>query len=182
MKRLLLAVVAALLASGAHAQNFVTVRPEPAYYAWWLRAEFNALHTEVRGIPVKELRKNWCKATEFARELFPPGLLDENGTDALADSKLAFSLEGSFDGSGVKQTALVGVYETCGGEKGGFFLIIDSGTRKVRFLSAYVCRECFAALAAAGPSQIQIFHCMECDNVSTVRWDRAGKRFRFVKT
>lgn len=182
MKRLLLAVMAALLASAAHAQNFVTVRPEPESYAWWLRADFNALHTEVRGIPVKELRKNWCKATEFARELFPPGLLVENGTDVLAASNLAFSLEGSFDGSGVKQTALVGVYETCGGEKGSFFLIIDSGTRKARFLSAYACTQCFSVLASAGPSQIQIFHCMECDNVSTVRWDRARKRFRFVET
>jgi opacity protein-like surface antigen len=182
MKRLFLAVMAALLASAAHAQNFVNVNPEPASYAWWLRTEFNALHTEVRGIPVKDLRKNWCKATEFARELFPPGLLVENGTDVMAASKLAFSLEGSFDGSGTKQTALVGVYETCGGEKGSFFLIIGSGTRKVRFLDAYVCTHCFSALSSAGPSQIQIFHCMECDDVSTVRWDRAGKRFRFVKT
>jgi hypothetical protein len=58
---------------------------------------------------VGKIRADWRKATEFSRALFPEGLLVENGTDLLEQAELSFALEGSFDGSGAKQTALVGV-------------------------------------------------------------------------
>jgi hypothetical protein len=177
MTRLALAFLGLLLATAAQAQNLVTVKPEPAGLAWWLRAEFHALHSEVRGIPVAKIKAGWCKATEFTRELFPEGLLVENGTDLMADAKLSFSLDGAFDGSGQKQTALVGVYETCGGRKGRFFLILDSETRKVRFLDAQPAKDRFSAITADGASAIRVFYCMECDISSVVRWDRARKRF-----
>jgi hypothetical protein len=99
-------------------QEFVTVDPEPAYYAWRLRARFHPFETEVRGIPVQKIRKNWCKAFEFRRELFPQDLQEDL-------KSVDFALDGFFDGSKTKQTALVGAYETCGGERGGFFLIFD---------------------------------------------------------
>jgi hypothetical protein len=177
MIRTALAFLSLVWATASQAQSLVTVNPEPSSFAWWLRADFHALHNEVRGIPVANIRSDWCKATEFSRELFPPGLLVENGTDLLAQAGLSFSLQGSFDGSGTKQTALVGVYETCGGEKGRFFLILDAGTRKVRFLDAEPAKERFSALAAQGRSGIRILYCLECDVSSTVRWDRARKRF-----
>jgi hypothetical protein len=177
MTRIALALLGVVWATASLAQNLVTVRPEPKNDAWWLRADFHALHREVRGIPVKNIRADWCKATEFSRELFPPGLLVENGTDLLAQAGLTFSVEGSFDGSGAKQAALVGVYETCGGRKGRFFLILDAATSKVRFLDAQAAKDRFSALAARGRSAIVIFYCLECDISSTVRWDRARKRF-----
>jgi hypothetical protein len=177
MIRIALALLAVIWTTAALAQAVVTVNPEPKSFAWWLRADFQALHREVRGIPVASIRPGWCKATEFSRELFPPGLLIENGTDLLAEAGLSFSVEGSFDASGIKQIALVGVYETCGGEKGRFFLILDAGTRKVRFLQARPAKQRFSALRAAGSSEIVVMNCLECDVGSTVRWDRARKRF-----
>jgi hypothetical protein len=177
MTRIALALLAAVWATAGQAQNLVTVRPEPKSFAWWLRADFHALHREVRGIPVASIRRDWCKATEFSRELFPPELLVENGTDLLAEAGLSFSVEGSFDGSGTKQTALVGVYETCGGKKGRFLLILDAGTRKVRFLDAQAAKDRFSALRATGRSGLVVMYCLECDMGSTVRWDRARKRF-----
>jgi hypothetical protein len=152
------------------------VNPEPHGFAWWLRTDFHALHGEVRGIPVANIHRDWCKATEFSRELFPQELLIENGTDLLAEAGLSFSIEGAFDGSGKKQIALVGVYETCGGQKGRFFLILDAETRKVRFLDAQATAQRFSAIAAQGRSTIVIMYCLECDACSTVRWDRARKR------
>jgi hypothetical protein len=95
----------------------------------------------------------------------------------MAEAGLAFAVEGSFDASGTKQVALVGVYETCGGRKGRFFLILDAGTRKVRYLDAQAARQRFSALAAQGRSTVRIFYCLECDISSTVRWHRARKRF-----
>ena len=64
MPRFLLTLVALCFATSAHAQSFVTVKPGKE--AWWLRTEFRPLHTEVRGIPVKSIRADWCKATEFS--------------------------------------------------------------------------------------------------------------------
>jgi hypothetical protein len=178
MTRVFLTLLTLCLAAvTAHAQSFVTVRPEPAGHAWWLRAEFRALEREVRGIPVGKIRAGWCKATEFTREKFPKELLVESGTDLLDQAELKFSLEGSFDGSGVKQTALVGVYETCAGKKGRFFLMLDAATGKVRFLDAQVAEDRFSVLKAEGRNAIRVFYCLECDASSVVRFERARKRF-----
>jgi len=177
MTRFALTLLATVWATSSLAQNLVTVRPEPKNDMWWLRADFHALDREVRGIPVAKIRADWCKATEFKRELFPKELLAENGADVMAEAKLSFSLDGSFDSSGTKQSALVGTYETCRGQKGHFFLIIDSDTRKVRFLQAKSDKNRFSALQKTRASEIAIFYCMECDIYSTVRWDRARKRF-----
>jgi hypothetical protein len=177
MSRLLLALLAIVWATASQAQSLVTLRPRPKNDVWWLRADFHALHREVRGIPVAKIRADWCKATEFKRALFPKELLVENGADVLAPANLSFSLEGSFDGSGTKQVALVGTYETCRGTKGRFFLILDAATNRVRFLDAGVAKDRFSAIAPAGRSGIVIMYCLECDIGSTVRWDRARKRF-----
>jgi hypothetical protein len=85
-----------------------------------LRAEFRPVETAARRIPAGKIRATWCKATEFRNDLFPSETkpeLDNNGG-------LSFAVDGFFDGSKVKQTALVGVYETCAGERGTFFMII----------------------------------------------------------
>ena len=177
MIRLAFALFACLFSTAGLAQSLVTVKPGAATTAWWLRADFHALDREIRGIPVKDIRAGWCKATEFKRELFPKGLLVEDGTDYMAESHLSFALEGSFDGSGIKQVALVGTYETCLGEKGRFFLIIDAATRKVRYLDAQPAKDRFSVLFAEAPTVVRIVYCFECDISSTVRWDRKRKRF-----
>lgn len=168
-------VLLSLFALPSRAQSFMTVKPGTD--AWWLRAEFRALDREVRGIPVAAIHSSWCKATEFRRELFPPELLVENGYDLLREADLAFSLEGSFDGSGKRQLALVGVYETCRGEQGRFFLILDADTQKVRFLDTELTPDRFSALKRADRGRIMVAYCFECDVVAFVRWDRGKKRF-----
>jgi hypothetical protein len=176
------AIVAALVvflwaaAMPASAQNLVTIMPGPKTTAWWMRADFHARDSAIRGIPVKAIRADWCKASEFTREKFPPNTLIENGTDLMKEVDLSFSLEGAFDGTGLKQTALVGTYETCKGEKGYFFLIFDSATRKIRFLDAHPAKDRFSAIGTDG-RKIVIMYCFECDISSTVRWDKAKKRF-----
>jgi hypothetical protein len=176
MARFAIPFFIALIATATQAQSLVTVKPGPETTAWWLRAEFHALDRDIRGIPVGEIGKDWCKASEFVRAKFPPNTLIENGTDLMKEANLSFSLEGSFDGSGQKRMALVGAYETCKGEKGRFFLIFDSATRKIRFLDAQPSKDRFSVLAKGG-REIVILYCLECDIGSTVLWDRARKRF-----
>ena len=181
MKRIVFAAIFAALATVASAQSLVTVPPGSKMEAWWLRAQFHPMDQEVHGIPVGKIRRNWCKATEYKRELFPKSLLVENGTDLMAYSHQSFSLTGSFDHSGAKQVALVGVYQTCGGEKGSFLLIIDEGTRKVRFVDAIPRKTQYAALALAPRNTIALFHCMECEDSGLLRWNPKKKTFAWVQ-
>ena len=181
MKRIVLAAICAVLATGASAQRFVTVPPGSKMEAWWLRAQFHPMHTEVRGIPVGKIRPDWCKATEYKRELFPKELLIENGTDLMAYSHQSFALTGNFDRSKSRQVALVGVYQTCGGEKGSFLLIIDEDTRRVRFVDAIPGKTQYAALALAPRNTIALVHCMECEDSGLLRWNATKKAFDWVK-
>jgi hypothetical protein len=170
-------IAALLLPVCAAAQTSVTVRPEPKSDVWWLRAEFHPRDTEIRGIPVNKIRAHWGRAGEFTPDMFPAETLVENGYDHLKETGLSFSVQGSFDGSRLSQTALIGVYETCARKKGRFFLIFDTGTKRVRFLDTDdSAKEQFAVIGSDGRT-LHIFYCLECDNVSTVRWDRARKRF-----
>ena len=105
-------------------QPFVTIEGDLKTAAWWGLADFHPFETEVRGIPVNQIRKNWCKATEFRKDLIPKEILFEEGVDEMEASKLSFALEGHFDGSANTQTALVGVYQECSGQKGRFIMIL----------------------------------------------------------
>jgi hypothetical protein len=174
MARVLIPLLALLLTTSAHAEGFFDQKPT----MWWPAVRFNAEATEVRGIPVKRIRADWCKATEFTKTLFAEDLLDPQGRSGLEQEALAFALEGAFDGTGTQQTALVGIYETCRGRRGGFVLIIDSGTRKVRFLQAEDAQAPFAALRKEGDAAIRVVGCLRCNISSVVRWD--PKRNRFV--
>jgi hypothetical protein len=180
MKRIALAAVLAVLTTAAQAQGFYTLKQGKE--AWWLRASFNPMHTEVRGIPVKRIRPNWCKATEYTRELMPKKEMEEEGSGKLMDEVgLSFSVTGNYDRSKSKQIALVGVYETCAGQKGRFLLVIDEGTKKVRFLDATPSKTQFAVLSP-DKRDIVVLYCMECDNGAILRWNAKKKAFGWVQS
>jgi hypothetical protein len=181
MKRVALAVLFTILATAAQAeQTFVTVKPGSKLEAWWLRAEFHPMHSEVRGIPVTQIRPNWCKATEYTRALIPKELLEEGGSDTMKEVGLSFSVTGNFDRSKTRQVAFVGVYQTCGGQKGSFLLVIDEDTKKVRFVDATASKIQFAVLAP-DKNDIVILYCMECDIGGTLRWDAKKKEFAWAR-
>jgi hypothetical protein len=178
MSRVLLALLALAFAASARAEPapFFPAKPAPGG-AWWLNVNIAPQGKAVRGIPVKSIRADWCLADELTKEMLAGELKTSNGKDELDEYGLSFALEGSFDGSGVRQTAVVGIYETCRGRKGYFFLIFDTGTRKIRFLDHETARHPFAAIGQESATAIRILYCLECDISSVVRWDRARKRF-----
>src|SRR5579871_4322013 len=130
-------------------QSFVTIKGDLTSTAWWVLAEFHPVTTEVRGIPAGQIRKGWCKATEFRKDLIPRELLFDGQTDVMASAGLSFAVEGQFDHSAANQVALVGVYQECSGQKGRFILILDqsaSGKAKIRFVNAAPSDHQFGAL------------------------------------
>ena len=162
---------------------FVTIEGDAKRTAWWLLADFHPFSTEVRGIPANQISKDWCKATEFRKDLIPRELLFEGGTDAMAAADLSFAIEGRFDGTATKQVALVGVFQECSGQKGRFILILDqpaSGKPKIRFLSAVRTNRSFGALGKGDDNSIVVMTCMECDNGSVLKWDRKKRRFDWL--
>jgi hypothetical protein len=161
-------------AGKAQSNNFVSIEPEPRNYAWWLRAEFQPFELQVRGIPVGKIRATWCKATEFRKDLFP-----SRPASDLERSALSFSIDGNFDGSKIKQTALIGVYETCSGKRGSFLLLLaqpPGKTPTIRFVHEMPEVQ-FGMLLALPDSTIQVFHCMECDHITSFKWDKSKGRF-----
>jgi hypothetical protein len=184
--RWLAVVVSALVLANITAvaqQPFVTIEGDLKSAAWWVVADFHPFTTEVRGIPANQIRKSWCKATEFRRDLIPKEILLYGGVDELEESKLSFSLEGHFDGSASTQIALVGVYEECSGPKGRFILILEQptgGKPKIRFLDTVQTDRQFGALEKGDGNTIVAWACMECDVVSTLKWDRKKRKFDWV--
>jgi hypothetical protein len=184
--RLIAASASAFLLSFAGAQAeqpFVTINGDLKTTAWWVIAEFHPFTTEVRGIPVNQIRKNWCKATEFRKDWIPKELLIENNVDGMAQAGLSFALEGRFDGSAANQVALVGVYQECAGKTGGFVLIVDQladGKSKVRFLSASPTERQFSVLGKGEGNSIIVRDCMDCDNRAILKWDQKKRKFDWL--
>jgi hypothetical protein len=169
--------------SAARAQQGFMTLAERRTGAWWLDAQFHPFTTEVRGIPANKIDKSWCKATELRKDLLPKKIvIEENGGDSMEAqegfSGFSFALEGNFDGSPRKQTALVGVYEDCSGKAGNFFMILDraAGRFKVRFLNALPTERQFLALHQEG-KMISVYNCLDCDHFSRLQWDRKQKKF-----
>ena len=157
-------------------QSFITVAPEPTIEAWWLRAEFHPSQTEVRGIPIQAIRKTWCKASEFRRELFPADFQKDV-------QRASFAVDGFFDGSKIKQTALVGAYESCSGEKGTFLLVIGwprQGPPTIRFVQELPTKHQFAVVKALPDATILVVECMDCGNYTRYKWDRSNREFVWV--
>jgi hypothetical protein len=177
LKRILLAsllFIFTTVVGNTESNNFVTIAPEPKNHAWWLRAEFHPFDVEVRGIPVGKMRATWCRATEFRKDLFPPDLASE-----LDQSRgFSFTVDGSFDGSKTRQTALVGAYETCVGKKGSFLLVLawpQGRAPVIRFVQEMGIP--FGILMASTNSTLAVLHCLECDHFTRFKWDKSRRRF-----
>ncbi|PDT84548.1 hypothetical protein CO669_32020 [Bradyrhizobium sp. Y36] len=169
-----------MLAQAPAQQAFVTLNGDLKKEAWWVIAEFHPFTAEVRGIPANQIRKSWCKATEFRKDLIPKELLFENGGDVMKVADMSFAVEGRFDGSASKQIAVVGVFQECAGPKGRFMLILDQpdGEQpKVRFVDAVRTNRQFAALSTDKRGKLVLWGCMECDGYSVLKWDRKKSRF-----
>jgi hypothetical protein len=152
--------------------NFISIAPDSD--AWWLSAEFHPFDVEVRGIPVRKIRATWCKATEFRKDLFPPG----PASDLDHSGGFSFAVDGFFDGSKTRQTALVGAYETCTGERGSFLLILawpQGRAPVIRF--AHEMGIQFGMLKTSTDSTLVVLHCMECDHFTKFKWDKSKRRF-----
>ena len=156
----------------------LVVRPEPLRDAWWQRAMLNPRSTAVHGMPIKRLEPAWCVADALTRELYGDELLGPAGGSPI--DGLAFELEASFDGSAKPQTAFVGAYRRCDGERGLFLAIIDRpGERpRMRFLVEVPDPgSAIAALSLEPDGTLAVWWCGACDTGHRIAYNRATKGF-----
>jgi len=171
-------LVAGSAIGGAQDKPFLTTSPTPEYYAWWLRTEYHPFGVDIRGIPAAKLRAGWCKVNELRRDMFPDDLALYFGED-----KSPFAVDGVFDGSKTRQTALVGVYQTCKGARGAFLLIVSWSANRppvIRHLVELPGEREFAVVSASGDATITLQHCLECDQISKYRWNKSKNRYVFL--
>jgi hypothetical protein len=171
-----LLLVATATFSTAQTNDFIEIVSDRSYLAWYLQVNIHPITAEVRGIPARKLRKTWCKATEFRKELFPPDLAP--GIDERGD--FSFAADGYFDGSKIRQSAHLGVYETCTGDIGTFLLVLAwpaNKSPKIRFVHEMQLKHQFAVLTVRPGATISVLHCMCCDHETEFKWNHAKQRF-----
>ena len=163
----------------------MTVRPEPARDPWWQRATLAPRATVVRGMPIKRLEtpRLGVRLKTVGREsVLCLGEADcwGRGPASSALDGLVFSIDASFDGSGRLQTAFVGAYRRCDGERGLFVAITDRpGDRpRMRFLVEVPdAGTAFAALALEPDGTLAVWWCAGCDNGHRIAFNRETHGF-----
>jgi hypothetical protein len=137
--------------------------------AWWVTVRFSPQATYVEGIPVKELRPNWKRASPLTEADLPAEA--QNAGEGLRDHGFALSVTGDFDRRGYTEKALVGVYETDSGELGHFLLLIAPARGhppKVKALFESGDGAGFSALTYR-EGRLRWWFCIQCgDGVSVV--------------
>jgi hypothetical protein len=162
---------------------FLAVKPEPSGDPWWLRATVHPKGQFVRGMAIQRLQTGWCAADAFAPSQFGDELLGPLGGDPLAGG-LTFSLEAALDGSGRLQSAFVGAYRRCDGERGLFLAITETsrdGARdrtRLRFLVEVP--DANSAIAAVGPEPdgtLAVWWCGQCDTGHRILYNKETRGF-----
>jgi hypothetical protein len=153
--------------------RFVTVAPnkpgDPKYsFAWPERATFRPADKMVRGLPLDKFNDAWSLATEHRHEFLP---LDELRAEGHSRSDYTFNLSGRF-GSPWNLLLVTGVYQTCGGEIGGFFAALEpqGQTFTVRQVMQFA-ETPFVVLHEADPVGLSVWFCLNCDDGYLLRWE-----------
>jgi len=144
----------------------------------------------IEGIPVNQIDENWSKILVLTDKNFTGSLdfskipfLDKKEKEEVANMKkygFDFSREGDFNKDGIKDKALVGVYQDKLGQLGNFLLVITERTSKkwckdflVKIPSEKLAetRFClFSALSGRKHDLVQWSSCMGCDIYYILTW------------
>jgi hypothetical protein len=183
--RLISLVLLCILDLSAQAPPMVTparIPTEPSKVAWWVKVEFEPVHTEIRGIPIGRLDPSWEKASELMRPGIPKPPSNDFRVEVMDENHLVFSRKGDFDHDGKLELALTGVYLDRQGKKGTFLLILKSqGPRWAKlYLESWPGKPGFQALSRNSPG-VEVWTCMYCEGVSYLDWKPSKRRFVWRK-
>jgi len=145
-----------------------------ADYAWWVTATFAPRDAEVEGIALRDLDRDWLRASVLRAADLPATASDPG--ESVEDHAFSLALQADFDGDGEPERVVVGVFQSKSGAMGRFLLIL--GKSKT---GSWTKRALFAHSGTAGFSAIRMedgrlvwVTCFECDSACEVayRWWR----------
>jgi hypothetical protein len=167
------------LAMNAGAQPLITAEDVSELPDWlkrfrhWNTIEFHPNGDSIRGIPVKKLASDICKANELSIADYPERFRSE------FSDKESLSISGRFSGGRRIQTALIGTYESCNGENGLFLLILEATkkSKRIRFFEKYENALVMSIQPAENNSLLVMWCVGGCDDGAFLRWDKSKGKF-----
>jgi len=138
-----------------------------AEVAWWLTERFTPAQTSYEGLSARELHPKWEKFSILSNAALPAKAKPD--LEWMRKHGLAFTREGDFNGNGLRDRAVTGVYLDAAGRSGRFLLVLEQnrGRRRKAFLSTDPGEPGFSILSGRG-QELYWGPCMECDIGSRV--------------
>jgi hypothetical protein len=139
-----------------------------AEVAWWLTERFTPAQTSYEGLSARELHPKWEKFSILSNEALPAKAKPD--LEWMRKHGLAFTREGDFNGNGLRDRAVTGVYLDAAGRSGRFLLVLEQNRGRWRkaFLSTDPGEPGFSILSGHG-QELYWGPCMECDIGSRVK-------------
>ncbi len=91
-------------------------------YAWWVTATFAPRDAEVEGIALRDLDRDWLRASVLRAADLPATATDPG--ESVEDHAFSLALEADLDGDGEPERVVVGVFQNKSGGMGRFLLIL----------------------------------------------------------
>ena len=156
-------------------------------YAWWLLARIiRPTGTMVSGVTLDRINDRlgpmatpWCFANAFTTRSF---VSPSRSVQREIEESLSVGGESLFRGSaaftgGEAQDAVVGNYETCGGEHGAFLLITDrTAPRNIVYLHQFADWDGLIWMSQIEDG-IAVHSCFECGHAEGLFYDRERRQF-----
>ena len=170
-------ILAACDESSERKEGIAAQRPAPTAQTptprgvWYLSARFAATDSQVAGVRLSAIDTSWAAASVLTQEMLPP----EAATDRYVPvrSSAPFSRVGDFDGDGVQDKAVVGVYRTHDGEAGRFLAIFSDVSGDPHLTGLFT--DSFAGPGFSHVSWdtygLRWWYCMNCDSWAEITWN-----------
>src|SRR5207249_9557762 len=101
-------------------------------FAWWVDWSMRPTGTDVEGVPVSALNRNWRHASVIRLSDLPAASRQQG--ERPEDNGAVFAVDIDLDGDSNDERAVVGVYETAQGKIGRFLLILGRASSEARWM------------------------------------------------
>ena len=142
---------------------------QAADFAWWVEWSMRPAGTDVEGVPISALNRNWRHASVIRPSELPAAARQQG--ERPEDNGAVFAIDIDLDGDSHDERALVGVYETAQGQIGRFLLVLGRASSEARWTKRALFSlddpKPFSAIRMV-EGRLHWVGCFECDDDCTL--------------